>query len=1203
MTNATLERKLNAKNPHVRFDEGNVATKKPRRGSLLRKSLGLAVVVALSASSLFSATSYVIPWYVNPGTKVKLYTGADAAFDTVDLRFGEKGDRLFTLLNTANGAQAFAYDMDKIGALTGVQTNWHNGVASYQTAFPASERVVVSSARNAYVAVNPSDGTGFEAPAGHAQWIGRFAPTTLSFGAGAIAATSFAFDATGNVLWSNSTSAGETGKLVKWTCANGAFSSTMSHDAGLAAVEAIAVYTVDGTEYVVAAAQGTVKFVNVASGAVKFTVSDADHLGAAVKAVRMSHCDYFRPRLYVLLANGDIAAYYLNRELTKATWSKTNSNAKLLAAAGAPYGADDATIVAFDVTPDGGTAAVGFAKNAGSEATVAGPTYVTLLKHEPRKWILYEANDDRNPFKGQFAVMSDGEWYLKFHWSGNGEIWVGASGTSWAQRAWTGNEFPEYLDFSHGYSYKAVDNERHSINGNEQYGFATNSLGKGPRVIVHSPTMTFFNDKCKGWSGEGNFEEVVIDCPNLNWGASWSGPDKQSQRIVYNFASMPTGYATMIYPNNNNYFGGESDWNEVTLTRMTKVLNRCFSHFEAKGTLVMPAVQVVSNEAFWVCRKMEEAKLGETSKSLQQLWNGAFKGCSALKRVTLGGASGFTFKAANVFESCPLEEVTFTGTVPSFANEAVSWPDTAEKTMTFAVPRGAADWEAILSDASKVKSRLSLAEQQAYRLANPGKYVPVGVLDKSVLKTKYDQYIAYNDMKGGATLTIERDTFFDDEVEITSDWAPAADGTYLPGTQVTLTAKPNATGSFVQWYGDVSRADEKNAQVTVTIDGDMWLYCRIVHPWTLSSDKKLLTNGNFTLNCGVQNEGAKTIYVGQWAKYGLFATDDIGVGVIDLGGPVTVEGTSERWTISKTADSGGVMVGKRGGKGSGVTTLIFPSTLTTTPGGQWMHATTGDPFGISYKTLIMDEPNITGNPFPGWSTCGHYDLAHFILRIPRVTAITGDPSFWNISAEKTKFEWWDVSSVNNIAYRAFCGYDWNNRLLCTGKLTLPSYRAIVKNSLSVLRNVEEISLGGLTKTTTVTSIDVNAFDADAKLRRLTIHNDESLTVANANVFKANQVPGEIVLTGKVPTNDIFANLLGNATAAAAKPVKVYVSANMGWANRPSYLDAPTEAERAEAPGETVLGVYRGGATAPSGKALVIHRTGPFDPRGTYLIVR
>jgi len=40
MTNATLRGKPDAGNPHVRFDEGEVASAKPRRGSLLYKGLG-----------------------------------------------------------------------------------------------------------------------------------------------------------------------------------------------------------------------------------------------------------------------------------------------------------------------------------------------------------------------------------------------------------------------------------------------------------------------------------------------------------------------------------------------------------------------------------------------------------------------------------------------------------------------------------------------------------------------------------------------------------------------------------------------------------------------------------------------------------------------------------------------------------------------------------------------------------------------------------------------------------------------------------------------------------------------------------------------------------------------------------------------------------------------------------------------------------
>ena len=52
MTNAILRGKPDAGNPHVRFDEGEVASAKPRRGSLLYKHLLFASCLALAAFAL-----------------------------------------------------------------------------------------------------------------------------------------------------------------------------------------------------------------------------------------------------------------------------------------------------------------------------------------------------------------------------------------------------------------------------------------------------------------------------------------------------------------------------------------------------------------------------------------------------------------------------------------------------------------------------------------------------------------------------------------------------------------------------------------------------------------------------------------------------------------------------------------------------------------------------------------------------------------------------------------------------------------------------------------------------------------------------------------------------------------------------------------------------------------------------------------------
>ena len=51
--NAALSGKPYAGNPHVRFEEGEVASAKPRRGSLLYKALSLASFAALAAGLAF----------------------------------------------------------------------------------------------------------------------------------------------------------------------------------------------------------------------------------------------------------------------------------------------------------------------------------------------------------------------------------------------------------------------------------------------------------------------------------------------------------------------------------------------------------------------------------------------------------------------------------------------------------------------------------------------------------------------------------------------------------------------------------------------------------------------------------------------------------------------------------------------------------------------------------------------------------------------------------------------------------------------------------------------------------------------------------------------------------------------------------------------------------------------------------------------
>lgn len=1173
---------------------------------------------ALIAGAAFSATSYVVPWYVNPALRAQVRLG-DEAPRVTSLALDPSG--AFLALG-AEANEAFeniqAYKAAELAAATGVVTNGFTGRLASSAAGLGEAPLVAVHAAAGVVAVNADLSAGARFPCGANRWIGRMAPEVVTFSAPE-PVSAFAFNTEGTAAWANATSDGRTGLVVEWTFAQNIFTRGREIATGLSSVKGLGVYAYNGRTCVVvgegdaaAATAGEIRLVDTASGEVATLLADRDHLGAGIVAVRMSHLGFFRPRLYALLATGDVVCYTCRPEKTSdpALYSRTIPNADLLAAAQAPWTGDHAQVTAFEVFLDGGTAAVAYRRRADDATEPTGPAYLALLKHTPRRWTLYEKDDAGNPRLGVARTLTDGLWQLNYTWDSSGGIWIGFNDNK-SGSAWVNDEMHEYLDFSGGVAYKASTGSAHSIVANYIRALGTNdvSRGKGPRVILHSPRMADFSDKSKQWEGEGNYEEVVIDAPNLKEVSSWSGPSVNQKYIIYNLPNVTVATANMIYPNNDPYFGDRCRFEEQNFASVQKVLYRSFMKWNATGVLSLPSAYVFSNECLRACRYMTEARLGTSATATMHFYKAAFSGNTALKKVTLGSAGGVHFHAADVFANCPLEEVTLGGPVPT-ADDGLSvvWPDTAERTMVFAVPRGDAAWEAVLADPNKLKTRLTEAEQEAFFVAHPGRHIPFGVVDKSVFRTRYDQLVAYNDQPGGCALTIERDTFFDDAVAVVSDRAPTADGRYMPGTTVTLTATPNATGAFRRWYGDVPGGVADQATLTLTLTNNVWLYCRFVHPWTLAPDRKTASNGNFTVNCQVADASARTLALGNGKWGGLYAADDVGQGVCDLGGPVVLEGDATPWTFVKFLDAQGALCGLKHGTGA-ADTLLSPGTLRTMTGAQQFLHHNSTPDARSYRMFIFDEPTMTGT-WGGWATCGHSGLTRLILRLPSLTAFAGDGCLWDLPLSETKFDWWDLRGLTTLTAPAWHGVSWTWRAPASGRLSLPALRTVVyldmysrSAALAKMPAVEAIALGGRTKADTVTNLCQGAFKSDTKLRSLTLYNGADLVVG-ANPLENTPALREIWLQGPAPSGEAVSNLFSSVKAEATKPLKLYVSRLMkGWTTA-SYLDAPTDAEKAEAPGEKVFAVYRGaGAAAGTGKALVIHRAGPYDPANTILFFR
>ena len=502
---------------------------------------------------------------------------------------------------------------------------------------------------------------------------------------------------------------------------------------------------------------------------------------------------------------------------------------------------------------------------------------------------------------------------------------------------------------------------------------------------------------------------------------------------------------------------------------------------------------------------------------------------------------------------------------------------------------------------------------------------------------------------GTCSLEIDRDEHFDDAVTVTSDVPPDSEGKYPVGTTITLTAVPDATGTFRKWYGDVPREGWTNATVSFVIERDSWVYARFVHTWTLSADRTTMSNGHFTVNVSVLDEAAHTLTVGKTAEAGLSPESDTGTGTVDLGGPIRLAGDNTIWTIGKFANNRGSQSFPISREGP--FRYLSPGTIVTRGTAQPFHCgdTGGNApplFGASYEMIILDEPSTTIPLFDDYAFTSQSDTRRLIVQEPKVGELCGVRVFGPMLLTDTRFDWWDISSVSKIP-EGFFEHKWGGvssghgdgtlrlRVPIMGAISLPNLRGVgwrVDTTqydggtlLFLMPNVEEISLGGASEETTVTNLCTYAFAGDSSLRKLTLHAAPDMTVgtrifadkshntsngvevidgvtySTGSQTSRGRVPDVIHFTGQAVSEEAISNLLADVpvVSAAAKPVVIHASRFQdGWRdNRRDWISNSTPAERAAYPGEKVIGVYRAGAEAPSGKAVIIHRDNDWD-KGT-----
>ena len=1010
-------------------------------------------------------------------------------------------------------------------------------------------------------------------------------------------------------------------------------------------------------------------------------VSGAEALaGKTAAAKRMGDTTYFRPKFYVLCTDGDIVEFTMDKTVTTAVWTNVLSSADMAAAAGA-----SGTPTALEVSDDGRLAFLRFGSSAEWRALgYAAPVWrLRIVDSLENDNLLTKGEDAFNAvFKGVggVAYITDGKWKLRYYLSnmwGDGGIGVNdanaADGFAYLSMCRS-----EYLDFSSANATLENDEIKNdgSVGGYESLkkgsrsprigGMTGNALSAcqtcgEPRVLLFSPLQTGVMYRTFKLAG---VDELLFrtrdDKPNF-----LAAMPSCVKRLVVEMPNLAGFTASNGFTTDKGSDLSETDFGDIGMPLVTNVVQCLFNYMKGHGTLSVPGARWVADasdgKGYWSSwfsafygSTMDAIELGTAANSFEWLGTNSVWKNSSLVRMTFGGvAGGFRIcgDADSQFRECnALRDIVFTGGVPIF-DEGVQqvFPDAPERSMVFAHPRGDPAWEAILD--GKV-ARLTMPQITAFERANPDRCIPYGVVDRSVFKTQYDQYVAYADTAPGGgvpaglhAVVTGCDTARGDSVAISSDASFARyPGCFAEGTEVTLSASAGNGGAFLRWYGDVPKEVCSNATVTLTVTNrDMWVYARVVRPWTLvagEGGKVTVENDTFKLNCTVQNASAGLLRIGNGTPGETFLT--YSAGVLDLGGRIT-DADGKSWTFDRFSD-----LDCLGAIPSDVKldALFTPGTLTSMSRMVGSKAKT-----TSSAVFVVDEPCITGeyNAWGGFINSAIPGLERLVVSVPSLTSLPARCYFWGLGTSTVaRFDWWDMSGIVTLGpaalqtqYVPFKTSDGTNisdqygdngaymarRLGGSGKLSLPSMRVVATDpvyasSLALMADVEEISIGGRSVDTTVTAIGDRAFAGDPKLMRLTLHASPDLQVGE-NIFAdqyANDVngkrygldghtPDEIHFTGKAVSAAAIANLLAGVDAAEVKPVKIYASRNQsGWGilNPVSWIDrSPSAAEKSQAAeGETVIGVYRGGASAPLGKALVIHRANSWDkPLGLVMVLR
>lgn len=700
-----------------------------------------------------------------------------------------------------------------------------------------------------------------------------------------------------------------------------------------------------------------------------------------------------------------------------------------------------------------------------------------------------------------------------------------------------------------------------------------------------------------------NYATITVDEPNLTGKLKEKLVPRTNNPIRWTIhvpraTSIETGALTASkfgapLPDQTGTFT-ENSFTSVRSIDMNGMSNRKYD-----GVLHLPAIESIgsygvsgSNPGYF------DIQLGAETRSVRNLRTGSCGWMPNPTNLVVGLAAGNTVEKWAFTRFPRLRRVEFTGYPPNFTETAADvFTGPGIDAITFIVPPSAA-WAAYLAPfaASGDFIRWPVDQIRAWRAEHPEGPVVIGTVNGNVFKSDTRHYLAVSD-RISSWIDLDFDTAHGDTVETAFEIDD--DAPFNVALRLTARADAATGGAFAGWYGDVP--DGKSPDATLVLrDADFtrWAFARFTHPWTLTRDgdrNARLDNGTFRLQATVDG-AARTVTLGRDAACSLYAPDNTGDGVLDLGGTVTGrDGLAYR--IVSLGGNGSLLSSAQNDTIPGARVLLTPGTLTSVGNAQLFHATNRR---ATYEAILFDEPTATGGP-ANWFFSDQRLLKYVVFRCPAFTFSTAlDGMFYYSLVGHTDVGWWTLDGVKTFGTGRNNNLKMDNGRTASrlrGSLKLPSVTVISPHVLQD-NNLGEAWLAHGDAKVQVLNIQSNAFN-NAGLTNLVLNAAPDLAVGEGAFLNLPNLK-TVTYLGPVVNEDAFAAVLASATAAA--PITVYASTFLGW-DKANYLAAPTADERANAPdGARILGVWRGpGGTAPL--AWVCHRPSPFDPKRTVFLLR